>query len=103
MRHNPLFSAFGEDFVVRRYTRLENNNIRTDFLDRASDRVEMTLEGNHQYTSEEFERAAISGEMKPAAWKKLFATPDAVRQMGASFWRPCHEHQPYALFITQKE
>jgi hypothetical protein len=63
----------------------------------------MTLEGNHQYTSEEFERAAISGEMKPAAWKKLFATPDAVRQMGASFWRPCHEHQPYALFITQKE
>ena len=101
--YNPLFSAFGEDFVVRRYTRLENHNIRTDFLDRTSGRVEMTLEGNHQYTSEEFERAAISGEMKPAAWKKLFATPDAVRQIGASFWRPCHEHQPYALFITQKE
>jgi SAM-dependent methyltransferase len=64
--YNPLFSAFGVDFVVRRYTRLENNNIRTDFLDRASGRVEMTLEGNHQYTSEEFERGAISGEMKPA-------------------------------------
>ena len=100
---NPLFSAFGEDFIVRRYARQENNNIRTDFLDRAFGRVEMTVEGNHQYTSEEFERAAISGGMKPAAWRKLFATPNAVRQMGASFWQPCHEHQPFALFVTQKE
>ena len=99
---NPLFSAFGEDFVVRRWTRLEGNNIRSDFLDRASGRVEMTVEV-HQYTSEEFERAAISGGMKPAGWRKLFATPDAVRQMGASFWRPCHEHQPYALFVAQQE
>ena len=100
---NPLFSAFGEDFVVRRWTKQDNNTIRTDFLGRASGRVEMTVEGNHQYTSEEFERAAISGGMKPPAWRKLFATPDAVRQMGASFWQPCHEHQPFALFIAQKE
>ena len=100
---NPLFSAFGEDFVVRRWTRRENNNLRADFLDRASGRVEMTVEENHQYTSEEFERAALSGGMKPAAWRKLFASPDAVRQMGASFWQPCHEHQPFALFIAQKE
>jgi SAM-dependent methyltransferase len=99
---NPLFSAFGQDFVVRRFTRLEGNNMRTEFLDRASGRVEMTMEAP-QYTSEEFERAAISGGMKPAAWGKLFATPDAVRQLGASFWQPCHEHQPYALFVTQKE
>ncbi len=47
---NPLFSAFGEDFVVRRFTRLEGNNMRSEFLDRASGRVEMTLEG-HQYAS----------------------------------------------------
>jgi toxoflavin synthase len=99
---NPLFSAFGQDFVIRRLHRLEGNNIRSEFLDRASGRVEMTLEA-HQFTSEEFEQAAISGGMKPAAWRKLFATPDAVRQMGASFWQPCHEHQPYALFVTQKE
>jgi hypothetical protein len=99
---NPLFSAFGEDFVVRRFTKLDGNYMRTEFLDRASGRVEMTMEGA-QYTSEEFERAAISGGMEPAAWRKLFATPDAVRQMGASFWQPCHEHQPYALFVTQKE
>jgi len=36
---NPLFSAFGEDFVVRRFTRMENNKIRAEFLDRASGRV----------------------------------------------------------------
>jgi toxoflavin synthase len=100
--YNPSFSAFGEDLVVRRFTRLEGNNMRVEFMDRASGRVEMTVEG-HQYKSEEFERAAISGGMKPVAWRKLFATPDAVREMGASFWRPCHEHQPYALFVAQKE
>jgi toxoflavin synthase len=99
---NPLFSAFGQDFVIRRFHRLEGSNMRTEFLDRDSGRVEMILEA-HQFTSEEFERAAISGGMKPAAWSKLFATPDAVRQMGASFWQPCHEHQPFALFVTQKE
>jgi cyclopropane fatty-acyl-phospholipid synthase-like methyltransferase len=99
---NPLFSAFGQDFFIRRFHRLDGNNMRTEFLDRVSGRVEMILEA-HQFTSEEFERAAISGGMKPAAWRKLFASPDAVRQMGASFWQPCHEHQPFALFVTQKE
>jgi SAM-dependent methyltransferase len=99
---NPLFSAFGQDFGVRRYTKLEGNNWRSEFLDRISGRVEMTVEA-HQYTSEEYEQAAICGGMKPVAWRKLFATPDAVRQIGASFWQPCHEHQPFALFVTQKE
>jgi 2-polyprenyl-3-methyl-5-hydroxy-6-metoxy-1,4-benzoquinol methylase len=99
---NPLFSAFGQDFAIRRYTKLEGNTVKTEFLDRTSGRVEMTAEGR-QYTSEEYEQAAIRGGMKPAAWRKLFATPDAVRQMGASFWQPCHEHQPAALFVTQKE
>jgi toxoflavin synthase len=99
---NPLFSAFEQDFVIRRFHRLEGNKWRSEFLDRTSGRVEMTVEA-HQFTSEEFERAAISGGMKPVEWRKLFATPDAVRQLGASFWQPCHEHQPFALFVTQKE
>jgi toxoflavin synthase len=99
---NPLFSAFGQDLVVRRFTKLEGNRVRSEFLDRTSGRVEMTAEAR-QYTNEEYEQAAISGGMKPAAWRKLFATPDAVRQMGTSFWLPCHEHQPFALFVTQKE
>jgi toxoflavin synthase len=99
---NPLFSAFAQEFIIRRFHRLDGNNMRTEFLDRASGRVEMILEA-HQFTSEEFERAAISGGMKPVAWRKLSASPDAVRQMGASFWQPCHEHQPFALFVTQKE
>jgi 2-polyprenyl-3-methyl-5-hydroxy-6-metoxy-1,4-benzoquinol methylase len=99
---NPLFSAFGQDLAVRRLTKLEGNGVKTEFLDRTSGRVEMTVEAR-QYTSEEYEQAAIHGGMKPAAWRKLFATPDAVRQMGASFWQPCHEHQPFALFVTQKE
>jgi hypothetical protein len=99
---NPLFSAFGKDLAVRRLTKLEGNRVQTEFLDRTSGRVEMTAEG-HQFTSEEYEQAAISGGMKPVAWRKLFATPDAVRQVGTSFWQPCHEHQPFALFVTQKE
>jgi hypothetical protein len=51
----------------------------------------------------EYERAAVDGGMKPEAWKKLFATPDAIEQMGAPFWQPCHEHQPFVLFIARKE
>ena len=99
---NPLFSAFGLDFAIRRWTKLEGNKVKTEFLDRTSGRVEMTAEA-HLYTSEEYEQAAICGGMKPAGWRKLFATPDAVQQMGASFWHPAHEHQPFALFVAQKE
>jgi hypothetical protein len=101
---NPLFSAFGQDFAIRRWTKLESNTVKTEFLDRTSGRVEMTVEGHqYQYTSKEYEQAAIHGGMKPVAWRKLFATPDAIRQMSASFWQPCHEHQPFALFVTQKD
>jgi SAM-dependent methyltransferase len=99
---NPLFSAFGVDFFIRRWTRLEGNKVRSEFLDRTSGCVNMVAEPYH-YTSEEYEQAAIRGGMKPAGWRKLFAKPDAVRQMGASFWEPCHEHQPFALFVAQKE
>jgi toxoflavin synthase len=99
---NPSFSAFGTDFFIRRFTRLDGNKLRSEFLDYATGRVEMAAI-THQYTNREYERAAIEGGMKPEAWKKLFATPDAVEQMGASFWRPCHEHQPFALFVARKE
>jgi SAM-dependent methyltransferase len=103
---NPSFSAVGANFFIRRFTKLQGNKLRCEFLDLASGRVEMTVEGQvegHQYTGEEYERAAISGGMRPEAWTKLFATQDAVGQMGASFWLPCHEHQPFALFTARKE
>ena len=99
---NPAFSAFETDFFIRRFAKLHGNKLRSEFLDRASGRVEMTVE-THQYTNEEYEHAAVDGGMKPEAWKKLFATPDAVEQMGASFWQPCHEHQPFVLFVARKE
>jgi 2-polyprenyl-3-methyl-5-hydroxy-6-metoxy-1,4-benzoquinol methylase len=99
---NPSFSAFGQDIGVRRFTKLDGNKVLSEFLDQTSGRVEMTAQP-HQYTREEYERAAVAGGMKPEAWKNLFATPDAIRQMGDSFWQPCHEHQPFALFVTQKE
>lgn len=97
---NPSFSAFATDFFVRRITKLEGNYVRMEFLDLSSGNVEMTME-KRQYTHEEYERAATEGGMKPESWKKLFATQDAVEQMGDSFWQPCHECQPYALFIAQ--
>jgi toxoflavin synthase len=99
---NPLFVAFDQDFVVRRFTKLEGNKVRTEFLEQTSGRVKMTAEVR-RYTRQEYEQAAIAGGMKPEAWRKLFATPDAVRQIGTSFWQPCHEHQPFALFLARKE
>lgn len=99
---NPLFSAFGQALLVRRFTKLDGNKVMSEFLDRTTGRVEMSVEA-HQYTRQEYERAAAAGGMKPQVWKKLFATPDAVQRMGVSFWQPCHEHQPFALFVAQKE
>jgi hypothetical protein len=36
-------------------------------------------------------------------WKKLFARPEALRQKGEAFWRPCHEAQLYALLVAQNK
>jgi toxoflavin synthase len=98
---NPWFSAFATDFFVRRITKLQGNNVRMEFLDLTSGCVEMTME-KHQYMSKEYERAAADGGMKSQSWKKLFAMREAIEQMGESFWEPCHEFQPYALFSAQK-
>jgi len=40
---NPTFSAFGQDFVVRRFTKLDENRVRTEFVDRTSGHVEMAV------------------------------------------------------------
>jgi hypothetical protein len=62
----------------------------------------MTVEA-YQYTDKEYERAAVDGGMKPEGWRNLYARRDVVEKMGISFWQPCHEHQPFALFIARKD
>jgi 2-polyprenyl-3-methyl-5-hydroxy-6-metoxy-1,4-benzoquinol methylase len=99
---SPSFAAFGQDFVVRRFTRLDGNKVLTEFLNPSSGRVEMAAE-IYQYSRDEYEKAARSGGMKPEEWRQVFATPDAVEHLGAAFWQPCNEHQPFAVFVTRKE
>lgn len=99
---NPAFSAFGENFVVRRITKLQGNAVRMEFFDDDSSVPKITAV-QHQYTQEEFERAAVQGRMAPEPWKELFATRAAVAELGDNFWRRCHQAQPYALFMTRKE
>jgi toxoflavin synthase len=99
---NPAFSAFGEDFVVRRISKLEGRAVRMEFFD--DDRSAPRLASiQHQYTKEEFERAAVHGGMRPQRWRDLFATEAAVAGLGEDFWSRCHRAQPYALFIARKQ
>ena len=88
--------------MVRRITKLHGNAVRMEFFD-DNTRVAKITAVQHQYTKEEFERAAVEGGMTPESWKDLFATPDAVAELGEDFWRRCHQAQPYVLFITRKE
>jgi SAM-dependent methyltransferase len=99
---NPAFSAFGEDLIVRRVTKLNGNAVRMEFFDDDTDVAKITAI-QHQYTKEEFERAAVEGGMTPEPWKELSATQEAVAELGEGFWRPCHRAQPYALFVTRKK
>ena len=96
---NPAFSAFDVDFVVRRFTRLEGNRVRIEFLNEQSRDVEQKA-ATHQYRAEEFDRAARDGGMRPEGWKKLFACPEAQEMKGEAFWRACHGYQPFAMFIA---
>jgi SAM-dependent methyltransferase len=97
---NPSFSAFGENLVVRRVTKLDGNLVQMLFLNEATGAVEMNPI-MRQYGHEEYE-LAIAQEGMTFAWKTLFASPEAVAQKGEEFWTPCHEAQPYALLIAQR-
>ncbi|MGB6398319.1 MAG: class I SAM-dependent methyltransferase [Bradyrhizobium sp.] len=96
---NPLFSAFEANLIVRRVKKLDRDRVQMEFLDEASGAVKMNPI-MHQYTKDEYERAAAQEGMA-FAWKTLSASPEAVSQKGAAFWRPCHETQPYVLLVTQ--
>jgi 2-polyprenyl-3-methyl-5-hydroxy-6-metoxy-1,4-benzoquinol methylase len=98
---NPSFSAFARNLIIRRITRLEGNEVQMEFLEETSGDVKMQAV-LHQYTKDEYEHAAESAGMTPHAWKALFATREAIEVKGEKFWQPCHEEQPYALFIAQK-
>src|SRR5262249_37197760 len=88
---NPSFSAFGENLVVRRVTKLDGNLVQMLFLNEASGAVEMNPI-MRQYSHEEYEDAAAPEGMA-VTWKTLFASPEAVAQKGEAFWKPCHEAQ----------
>jgi SAM-dependent methyltransferase len=99
---NPRFTAFGMDYIVRRITKLDGNRVRMEFLDEVSGKQVQEAK-MHQYSVAEFEQAAIAGGMRPQAWKELFASPEAMKLKGERFWQPCHQHQPYAMYIATKE
>src|SRR5262249_28155140 len=96
---NPPFSAFERNLIVRRFKKLDGNLTQVEFLNEVSGAVEMRAVA-HQYTKTEYENAAAQEGMK-CEWKELFAEPEAVRQKGEEFWRPCHETQPFALLLAQ--
>jgi 2-polyprenyl-3-methyl-5-hydroxy-6-metoxy-1,4-benzoquinol methylase len=97
---SPLFSGFDKDFVVRRITKLEGNQVRMEFLNEKTGDVEQKAV-MHQYSMEEYEQAAGDGGMHAAGWKQLFASPGAVQMKGEAFWYACHRYQPYAMFIAR--
>jgi len=98
---NPRFSAFERNLIVRRARKLDGNLVQMEFLNEVSGVVEMKTIA-HQFSQEEYESAAVLEGMK-YEWKKLFARPEAVRQKGEEFWRPCHEAQLYALLVAQNK
>jgi 2-polyprenyl-3-methyl-5-hydroxy-6-metoxy-1,4-benzoquinol methylase len=97
---NPSFSAFDENLIVRRIKKLDGNLVQMEFLNETSGAVEMNPI-MHQYTREEYE-AIMTAEGMTFEWKALIASPEALAEKGAEFWRPCHETQPYALLIARK-
>jgi hypothetical protein len=96
---NPAFSAFEENLIVRRIRKLEENLVQMEFLNETSGAVEMSPV-MHRYSKADYEEA-IAREGMTFQWKPLFASPEALAQKGAAFWRRCHETQPYALLIAQ--
>jgi 2-polyprenyl-3-methyl-5-hydroxy-6-metoxy-1,4-benzoquinol methylase len=101
---NPHFAAFAADFFIRRFTKLDKGNlVRVEFLNEMSHRVEQKAEA-HQYTAREFEHAAVEGGTVPERepWKRLRADPQALAAKGEHFWHPCHQHEPFVMFLARK-
>lgn len=98
---NPSFEGFGKDLGSRRFHKLDGNQVQVEFIDPRSKETQFTSL-LRQYTRAEYEQAALEGGMKTELWENLYATREAIEQMGEPFWAPCHEKQPYALHVARK-
>lgn len=98
---NPKFQAFGKDLGSRRFTKLDGNNVQVEFLDPKSHETQF-MSVLHQYTQDEYEKAALDGGLQPLLWAPLYATREAIKQLGEQFFEPTHREQPYALFEASK-
>ncbi len=95
----PAFRAYDVDFIIRRFFKLDGNQVRMEFCEGGSRRMGGVT---HQYAAEAFEHAARAGGLASTEWRDLFAAPQALQQMGEGFWQPCHIHQPYTMLIARK-
>ncbi len=98
---NPQFHAFGEIIGSRRFNKLSEKKVEVEFLDLNSKQTKFTsvLE---QYSQEEYQQAALNADFRTSSFQKLFATEEAIKKLGNSFWEECHQAQPYTIFIVQK-
>lgn len=100
--YNPDFTAFDQVIGSRRFTKQGGNDVQVEFLNPNSKETQFTSV-LHQHSQDNYEQAAEQGGFNSVIWKKLFATREAIDQLGESFWKQCHEEQPYAALIATRK
>jgi SAM-dependent methyltransferase len=98
---NPEFRAFDQIIGNRRFTRTEDGKVQVHFLDVQTKQPTFTSLLT-QFSTEEYDRAALDGGFAATSWEKVYPIPEAVQALGADFWKPCEEEQPYALLVVEK-
>ncbi len=98
---NPAFKAFGKDLGSRRFNKFNGNDVQVEFIDPKNHTTQFTSV-LHQYSRADYERVAMESGLHPECFGEMYATREAIRQMGEDFWAPVHDEQSYSLFVAGK-
>ncbi|GEM_PF-6743722 len=98
---NPLFAAFGEQMVTRRFERKGRDQVEVNFTEADTGATKLTAVLT-QYTREEYEVAARAAGFSKVEWRPLYPSQAGIAKCGKAFWKNCVAAQPYTLLACRK-
>lgn len=97
---NPGFKRIGQTVCNRRFSKLENGEMRVDFI--GLDQQVSCYAQYRDFSFEDYEHAALNGGFSRVEWKPLRVAQAGIDALGAGYWQDFEEDCLYIGFIAYK-
>lgn len=97
---NPAFKRLGQTVCNRRFSKLENGEMRVDFI--GLDQQVSCSAQYRDFSFEDYEQAALASGFSSAEWAPLKVAQAGIDELGAGYWQGFEEDCLYVGFVAYK-